>query len=249
MQRKVIKKTGAVIGNAGGVSANLSAIPEQGPRWFDYDLRIESEKKEFQHSAADCVLTGTRVRFAEICRSVLLAQKRRGQGAMQTLKNKSSFEIKYELPPEMFAQPVAKYWSAMKITRGSIMVGNRTSADNKSEYTPNFSSSSSAVRCQGQLHSTDAELSELKWWRPELPAHCVGICRTGATPAVCDHRLLLRWDTATRSDPTHGHYLETGSSTRTSSPVPNRLSAGYGRVPIFSSACPAPRQSSPRGST
>ncbi len=220
--KKVIKKTGAVIGNAGGVLSEPIRNPRAAVRrWFDYDPRIESgEKKNF--NILPLIVSspergfGFGLKFAEASfwrkSDVVRVQ------AVQTLKNKSSFEIKYELPPEMFAQAGGEILvSYENYTRFYYGVGNRTSADNKSEYTPEFLEFKLpllfAVRDKLHLGLT---LNYQNWKMVETGTS--GTLRRdlpnlfGAdTSRLWTTGLLLRWDDRdSRSDPTHGHYLETG---------------------------------------
>lgn len=217
--KTVIEKTGDVVT---GVADKITE-PIRDPRsavstWFDYNPAIERGEKKNYNVLPLFVSSPERgqgfgVKYAQESlfgkKDVIRVQ------AVQTLKGKSSYELNYEFPPDMFrfgAEFMASFENYTKFYYG---MGSQSQKEDESEYTPEFT----AVRLPLLYGITDRvsfgiQLNYENWNilstgnKGILPRELPGLIgKDGAR--LYTTSLLLRWDTRdSKSDPTQGVFLE-----------------------------------------
>ena len=188
-------------------------------RWFEYDPRLETgERKNFNilplFVSSPERGTGLGVKFAEEAlwekKDILSAQ------AVQTVKNKSSYNIKYEFSPDSQGKlPTEISISYENYERFYYGIGNTTNKDDESTYTPELVDVHLPF-----LYALTSSLNlglflDYENWRitqtdnrgilPRDLPQMVG--KDGAR--LFTSGLLLRWDSRdSKTDPSQGIYLE-----------------------------------------
>jgi len=217
--------------------------------WLDYNPAIERGEKKNYNILPLFVSSPERgqgfgIKYAQ---ESLLAKKDviRLQ-AVQTLKNKSSYELKYEFPPDLIHRFGGEFEASFEnYTRFYYGLGSRSLKEDESEYTPEFT----AVRLPLLYGLTDrislgVQLNYENW-------QILNFGSQGILPGELHERigkdgarlyttsLLARWDSRdSRTDPTKGVFLEGNyeySKKFTGSETDFRRATGEGRafVPLF----------------
>ncbi len=187
--------------------------------WFDYNPQIETGEKKNYNILPLFVSSpergqGLGIKYAQ---ESLFAKKDviRVQ-AVQTAKNKSSFELKYEFPPEMIHRFGGEFQASFEnYTKFYYGLGNKSQKEDESEYTPEFTS----VRLPLLYGITDrvsfgVSLNYENWNilstgnKGILPSELSGLIGKDGS-RLYTTSLLMRWDNRdSKTDPTKGVFLE-----------------------------------------
>ena len=145
-ENTLIEKTGQAIGSV----AQKIAEPIRDPKaaistWFDFNPRIESGEKTDYNVLPLFVSSPERgqgfgVKYAQA--SLLKRNDVLRIQAIQTLKNKSGYELRYELPPNLVSV-LSRFGGEFEIAYENYAqfyygIGNETKKEDESQFTPEF---------------------------------------------------------------------------------------------------------------
>ena len=220
----LMKKAGQALN---GVAQTISK-PIRDPRgtfstWFDFNPEIERGEKKNYNILPLFVSSPERgqgfgVKYAQA--SLLKRDDVIRLQAVQTLKNKSSYELKYEFPPNIVSIP-ARFGGELEMafenyTRFYYGIGNQARKEDESEYTPEFFKVKAPLLFGiTRMISAGISLNYENWGRiamdqegalrRDLP---VLVGRDGSR--LYTTSFLLRWDSRnSKTDPSRGNFLET----------------------------------------
>lgn len=215
-----IKKTGETVENVAKTIVEPILNPKAAvSRWFDYDPRLETgEKKNFNIlplfvSSPERGI-GFGIKFAQ--KSLLNKNDLVHLQAIQTLKSKSAYRIKYLFPPDFFRKIGAEFEMGYEnYGRFYYGLGNQTQKENESEYVPEFfdvklpllyglSENISLGLFLNYENWKIIETGETGILRQELPS------LTGKDGnRLYTSGFLVRWDSRnSKTDPSKGLFLE-----------------------------------------
>ena len=219
--KKIIHRTGEVMTGAADTITEPFLNPKKAlSTWFDYNPHIQSGEKKNYNVLPLFVSSPERgqgfgVKYAQ--ESLLVHKDVLRLQAVQTLKSKSSYELKYEFPPQSL---IRRFGGEFQISFENYAkfyygLGNRSRKKDESQYTPEFTT----ARLQ-LLYGWTSRVSlglQLNYenWRilstgsqgvlpQELPAL---IGKDGSR--LYTTSLLARWDSRdSKTDPTQGTFLQ-----------------------------------------
>ena len=217
--KAVIKKTGdAVTGVADKVSEPIRNPRKAVSTWFDYNPAIERGERKNYNILPLFVSSPERgqgfgVKYAQESlfgkKDVIRVQ------AVQTLKNKSCYEFKYEFPPNMFHKIGAEFEASFEnYTKFYYGAGNESQKEDESEYVPEFASIRLPLLYGITDHLSAGLILNYENW------HILSIGQNGILPRdlpgligkdgarLYATSLLMRWDNRdSKSDPTKGVFF------------------------------------------
>jgi len=219
--KEFLRKTGKTLNNV----KNKITEPIRDPKkavstWFDYNPRIESGEAKNYNILPLFVSSPERgqgfgVKYAQ--ESLLGSKDVVHLQAIQTLKDKSSYKVEYEFPPDVIHHRLGAEFEASfeNYTKFYYGLGNGAREEDESEYTPEFT----AVRLPILLGITKRislgiQFNYENWSILNtdtdgiLPRELPGLIgRNGAR--IYTTSLLMRWDSRnSKSDPTKGYFLQ-----------------------------------------
>ncbi len=200
--------------------APIKKIEKAVSTWFDYNPSIASGEKKNYNILPLFVSSPERgqgfgIKYAQ--ESLFAKKDVIWVQAVQTLKSKSSYEFKYEFPPNIINHRLGAefYASFENYTKFYYGLGNASQKEDESEYTPEFT----AVRLPILFALTDdvslgVKLNYENWNilnfgdKGILPGELPGLNGKGGS-RLYTTSLLFRWDKRdSKSDPTKGGLLQ-----------------------------------------
>jgi outer membrane protein assembly factor BamA len=215
------RKTGKALGKA----AEKVMEPIRNPQsafttWFEFDPRIESGEKANFNILPLFVSSPERGQGfgVKLARESLFKNKDiiRVQ-AIQTIKNRSSYRLGYELPPDLISANFGGEFEIGYENYGQFYygMGNRAKEDDRSDYTPEFFDARLPLLYRLKEHIfTGLSFSFENWSLVEVEPN--GILRRDL-PSLAGRDgsrlfttgILARWDSRdSRSNPSQGVYAE-----------------------------------------